>query len=174
MPHLILLVENTDPLADQVRQHRARRRDYRREEPMEVLLDRSSLAIQEQLYLVVGLTSEAIEKQHPHLAQHLAWCHACQELLADLLDMDEIEKTPIDEVAEDAAHLQPFLERTAGKGLVRAYYSVQGTPATSEVFLRRFNLELAGGCPLVACFGAVGFVAISSDMVIIQIPFVSC
>src|SRR5271167_164059 len=36
-------------LADQVRQHRAQRRDYRREEPMEVLLDRSSLAIQAQL-----------------------------------------------------------------------------------------------------------------------------
>ena len=32
-------------LAEQVKQHRSRKRDYRREEPMEVLLDRSSLAI---------------------------------------------------------------------------------------------------------------------------------
>jgi hypothetical protein len=41
-------------------------------------------------------------------------------------------------VAAHADHLQPFLERTAGKGLVRANYSVQGTPATNEVF---FDLE---------------------------------
>lgn len=41
-------------------------------------------------------------------------------------------------VAADAAHLQTFFERTAGKGLVRAYYSESGTPATSEVF---FDLE---------------------------------
>lgn len=41
-------------------------------------------------------------------------------------------------VATHAAHLQPFLERTAGKGLVRANYSHQGTPATNEVF---FDLE---------------------------------
>jgi hypothetical protein len=41
-------------------------------------------------------------------------------------------------VATHAAHLQPFLERTAGKGLVRANYSIQGTPATNEVF---FDLE---------------------------------
>jgi hypothetical protein len=41
-------------------------------------------------------------------------------------------------VAADADDLQPFLKRTAGKGLVRAYYSVDGTPATNEVF---FDLE---------------------------------
>jgi RNA polymerase sigma-70 factor (ECF subfamily) len=41
-----ILVRN---LADQVRRHRAKRRDYRREEPVEVLLDRSSLVIQAQL-----------------------------------------------------------------------------------------------------------------------------
>src|SRR5438093_3662548 len=46
--------------------------------------------IQEQLYLLVGLTPAAMEKQHPHLAQHLAWCHACQDLLMDLLDMEEL------------------------------------------------------------------------------------
>jgi DNA-directed RNA polymerase specialized sigma24 family protein len=36
-------------LANEVKAHRARRRDYRREEPFEALLDSSSLAIQEQL-----------------------------------------------------------------------------------------------------------------------------
>jgi hypothetical protein len=41
-------------------------------------------------------------------------------------------------VATHANHLQPFLERTAGKGLVRANYSHQGTPATNEIF---FDLE---------------------------------
>lgn len=41
-------------------------------------------------------------------------------------------------VAADAFHLQPFLERTAGKNLVRANYSHPGTPATNEVF---FDLE---------------------------------
>jgi len=41
-------------------------------------------------------------------------------------------------VATHASHLQPFLERTAGKRLLRANYSHQGTPATNEVF---FDLE---------------------------------
>jgi hypothetical protein len=50
-------------------------------------------------------------------------------------------ETTIEEVslvAADAAHLQTFFKRTAGNGLVRAYYSVEGSPATSEVF---FDLE---------------------------------
>lgn len=41
-------------------------------------------------------------------------------------------------VATHANHLQPFLERTAGKRLVRANYSHQDTPATNEIF---FDLE---------------------------------
>ena len=41
-------------------------------------------------------------------------------------------------IATHASHLQPFLERTAGKNLVRANYGQQGTPATSEIF---FDLE---------------------------------
>jgi len=41
-------------------------------------------------------------------------------------------------IATHATHLQPFLERTAGKHLVRANYSQLGTPATNEVF---FDLE---------------------------------
>jgi RNA polymerase sigma-70 factor (ECF subfamily) len=36
-------------VADQVKRHRARGRDIRREEPLEAVLDRSSLAIQERL-----------------------------------------------------------------------------------------------------------------------------
>ena len=36
-------------LADQLKRHRAKGRDYRREEPMEVILDRSSQAIQSRL-----------------------------------------------------------------------------------------------------------------------------
>jgi hypothetical protein len=50
-------------------------------------------------------------------------------------------ETTIEEVnlvAADAAHLQDFFRRTAGKRLVRAHYSVSGSPATSEVF---FDLE---------------------------------
>jgi RNA polymerase sigma-70 factor (ECF subfamily) len=49
-----ILVRN---LADQVRQHRAKRRDYRREEPVEVLLDRSSVSIQERLATPVSSPS---------------------------------------------------------------------------------------------------------------------
>src|SRR6516164_5397369 len=36
-------------VADQVKRHRAKGRDYRREEPLEAVLDRSSAAIQERL-----------------------------------------------------------------------------------------------------------------------------
>src|SRR6516225_9737621 len=41
-----ILVRN---LSDQVKRHRAKGRDYRREEPLEAMLDRSSLAIQQRL-----------------------------------------------------------------------------------------------------------------------------
>ena len=44
-------------LADQLKRHRAGRRDYRREESVEVLLDRSSLAIQERLAAPVSSPS---------------------------------------------------------------------------------------------------------------------
>ncbi len=44
-------------LADQLKRHRAKRRDYRREESVDVLLDRSSLAIQERLAAPVSSPS---------------------------------------------------------------------------------------------------------------------
>jgi RNA polymerase sigma-70 factor (ECF subfamily) len=66
-------------LADQLRQHRAGRRDYRREEPIAVILDRSSLAIQRALAAPVASPSS----------------HASRREQAVLL-ADALEKMPVD------------------------------------------------------------------------------
>lgn len=51
-------------------------------------------ATQEQLYALVGLTPAGIEEQHPHLARHLTWCHACREHLTELVEMNEFTAAP--------------------------------------------------------------------------------
>jgi RNA polymerase sigma-70 factor (ECF subfamily) len=66
-------------LADQVRQHRARRRDYRREESIEVVLDHSSLAIQARL--AAPLSSPSVHSSRREQAVLLA---------------DALEKLPVD------------------------------------------------------------------------------
>jgi RNA polymerase sigma-70 factor (ECF subfamily) len=66
-------------LADQVRQHRARKRDYRREEPMEVLLDRSSLAIQQALVVPASSPSAHVSRRE----QAVLLADALEKLPAD-------------------------------------------------------------------------------------------
>jgi len=85
-------------LADQVRQHRARRRDYRREEPMDVLLDRSSLAIQAQL--AAPLSSPSSHSSRREQAVLLA--DALEKMPADYREvflLRNLERIPFDEIA---------------------------------------------------------------------------
>jgi len=85
-------------LADQVRQHRAKRRDHRREEPMEVLLDRSSLAIQAQL--ATPLSSPSVHSSRREQAVLLA--DALEKMPADYREvflLRNLERIPFDEIA---------------------------------------------------------------------------
>jgi RNA polymerase sigma-70 factor (ECF subfamily) len=90
-----ILVRN---LADQVRQHRARRRDYRREESVEVLLDRSSLAIQEQL--ATPISSPSVHSSRREQAVLLA--DALEKLPADYREvflLRNLERIPFETIA---------------------------------------------------------------------------
>ncbi|MGO9463143.1 MAG: sigma-70 family RNA polymerase sigma factor [Isosphaeraceae bacterium] len=85
-------------LADQVRQHRAKRRDYRREEPMEVLLDRSSLAIQAQLATPLSSPSAHSSKRE----QAVLLADALEKMPADYREvflLRNLERIPFDEIA---------------------------------------------------------------------------
>jgi RNA polymerase sigma-70 factor, ECF subfamily len=85
-------------LADQVRQHRAAKRDYRREEPMEVLLDRSSLAIQARL--AAPLSSPSTHTSRREQAVLLA--DALEKLPADYREvflLRNLEHIPFEEIA---------------------------------------------------------------------------
>jgi RNA polymerase sigma-70 factor, ECF subfamily len=85
-------------LADQVRQHRAKRRDYRREEPMEVLIDRSSLAIQERL--AAPLSSPSAHSTRREQAVLLA--DALEKLPAEYREvflLRNLERIPFEQIA---------------------------------------------------------------------------
>jgi RNA polymerase sigma-70 factor (ECF subfamily) len=90
-----ILVRN---LADQVRQHRARKRDYRREEPVEVLLDRSSLVIQEQL--AAPVSSPSVHSSRREQAVLLA--DALEKMPADYREvflLRNLEHIPFETIA---------------------------------------------------------------------------
>ncbi len=90
-----ILVRN---LADQVRQHRAKRRDYRREEPVEVLLDRSSLAIQAQLAAPVSSPSAHSSRRD----QAVLLADALEKLPADYREvflLRNLERIPFETIA---------------------------------------------------------------------------
>jgi RNA polymerase sigma-70 factor (ECF subfamily) len=93
-------------LADQARQHRARRRDYRREEPMDVLLDRSSLTFQERM--AAPLSSPSVHSTRREQAVLLA--DALEKLPADYREvflLRNLEHVPFEVIAAR-------LKRTAG------------------------------------------------------------
>jgi RNA polymerase sigma-70 factor (ECF subfamily) len=66
-------------LANEVKQHRAQRRDYRREEPIEALLDSSSVAIQERLAAPLSSPSAHISRRE----QAVLLADALEKLPAD-------------------------------------------------------------------------------------------
>jgi RNA polymerase sigma-70 factor (ECF subfamily) len=85
-------------LADQVRQHRAKRRDYRREESIEVVLDHSSLAIQARL--AAPLSSPSAHSSRREQAVLLA--DALEKLPADYREvflLRNLERIPFETIA---------------------------------------------------------------------------
>jgi RNA polymerase sigma-70 factor (ECF subfamily) len=85
-------------LADQVKQHRASKRDYRREEPMEVILDRSSLAIQQALATPISSPSSHVSRRE----QAVLLADALEHLPPDYREvflMRNLEHVPFEEIA---------------------------------------------------------------------------
>jgi RNA polymerase sigma-70 factor (ECF subfamily) len=85
-------------VADQVKRHRAKGRDYRREEPLEAVLDRSSAAIQERLAARISSPSgHAIRRE-----QAVVLADALETLPADYREvfvLRILEHVPIEEIA---------------------------------------------------------------------------
>jgi RNA polymerase sigma-70 factor (ECF subfamily) len=84
-------------LADQIKQHRAGRRDYRREEPMAVILDRSSLAIHQALASPVSSPSVHASRRE----QAVLLADALAKMPADYRDvflMRNLEHVPFEEI----------------------------------------------------------------------------
>src|SRR5438046_10051109 len=44
--------------------------------------------IQDETYLLAGLTAEEIRRRHPHVARHLGWCHACRDRVAEVMTIE--------------------------------------------------------------------------------------
>ena len=85
-------------VADQVKRHRAKGRDYRREEPLEAVLDRSSAAIQERLAARLSSPSgHAIRRE-----QAVVLADALETLPPDYREvfvLRILEHVPIEEIA---------------------------------------------------------------------------
>jgi RNA polymerase sigma-70 factor (ECF subfamily) len=85
-------------LADQVKRHRAKVRDFRREQSLEAILDRSSLAIQERLAApLTSPSSRAIRRE-----QAVLLADALETLPADYREvfvLRILEHVPVEEVA---------------------------------------------------------------------------
>jgi RNA polymerase sigma-70 factor (ECF subfamily) len=82
-------------LADQVKRHRAKGRDYRREEPLEVMLDRSSLAIQQALAVPVSSPSSRVSRRE----QAVLLANALEKLpeaYRDVFILRNLEHIPFD------------------------------------------------------------------------------
>jgi RNA polymerase sigma-70 factor (ECF subfamily) len=85
-------------LADQLKRHRAKGRDYRREEPMEVVLDRSSLAIQARLATPLSSASASTSRRE----QVVLLANAVEKLSADYREvfiLRNLEHVPFDQIA---------------------------------------------------------------------------
>jgi RNA polymerase sigma-70 factor (ECF subfamily) len=85
-------------LANQARHHRSRGRDYQRQEPLEVLLERSSLAAQEALAAPVSSPSSHASRRE----QAVLLADALEKLPADYREiflMRNLEHIPFEQIA---------------------------------------------------------------------------
>jgi len=45
--------------------------------------------VQDEMHLLVGLSPSRMAAEHPHLARHLGWCHACRDRFAQVLQVED-------------------------------------------------------------------------------------
>jgi len=85
-------------LADQVNRHRAKGRDYRREEPLDVMLDRSSLTVQQALAVPVSSPNSHVSRRE----QAVLLADALEKLPApyrEVFILRNLEHIPFDQIA---------------------------------------------------------------------------
>ncbi len=104
-------------LANQAKHHKTRRRDHRRQESLDVLLDRSSLAIQEQL-------ADSIASPSSHAArceQAVLLADALARLPADYREvfiLRNLEQIPVDEIAARMDRSPNAVRKLWGRAMV--------------------------------------------------------
>jgi len=85
-------------LADQVKRHRAKGRDYRREEALDVMLDQSSLTVQQALAVPVSSPSSHVSRRE----QAVLLADALEKLPApyrEVFILRNLEHIPFDQIA---------------------------------------------------------------------------
>jgi RNA polymerase sigma-70 factor, ECF subfamily len=104
-------------LANQAKHHRARGRDHRRQESLDVLLDRSSLAIQHQLAdSVASPSSHAVQRE-----QSVLLADALARLPADYREvfiLRNLEQVPVDEIALRMGRSPNAVRKLWGRAMV--------------------------------------------------------
>ncbi len=84
--------------------------------------------VQDELYLLSGLSAAEIRATHPGMATHLAWCHGCRDRLAELLAVERAAARgelgpPLIAVAprwrETAARAGETVREVVGRAVVR-------------------------------------------------------
>ncbi len=104
-------------LANQAKHHKTRRRDQRRQESLDVLLDRSSVAIQEQL-------ADSIASPSSHAArreQAVLLADALARLPADYREvfiLRNLEQIPVDEIAARMDRSPNAVRKLWGRAMV--------------------------------------------------------
>jgi RNA polymerase sigma-70 factor, ECF subfamily len=104
-------------LANQAKHHRTRGRDQRRQESLDVLLDRSSLAIQQQLAdSIASPSSHAVQRE-----QSVLLADALARLPADYREvfiLRNLEQVPVDEIATRMGRSPNAVRKLWGRAMV--------------------------------------------------------
>jgi RNA polymerase sigma-70 factor (ECF subfamily) len=104
-------------LANQAKHHKTRRRDQRRQESLDVLLDRSSLAIQEQLADSIASPSSCAARRE----QAVLLADALARLPADYREvfiLRNLEQIPVDEIAVRMDRSPNAIRKLWGRAMV--------------------------------------------------------
>ena len=114
-------------LANQAKHHRAWGRDQRRQESLDVLFDRSSLAIQQQLAdSIPSPSAHAVRRE-----QAVLLADALARLPADYREvfiLRNLEQVPVDQIAARMGRSPNAVRKLWGRALVALKQALEGQP----------------------------------------------
>src|SRR5437870_3875723 len=87
--------------------------------------------VQDEMYLLAGLTAEEIRRRHPHVARHLGWCHACRDRVAEVMTIERAaargDLGPPLVAGDEPPRLSVHVREIRGEGIeLVGRYSVRG------------------------------------------------